>query len=475
MSRLVSIISSTTLILSLTNCAAPEGGSDRYEIVLRGGRVMDPESGLDDVRNVGIRAGQIVAVTDEPLKAHRVIDVEGLVVAPGFIDLHQHGQTEKAYALKAQDGVTAAFELEVGTSDVNAWYAEREGGQFINYGVSVGHIPVRMAVLGDEGDFLPSGPGADRIATDQQIQEMANRITDGLAQGALAVGFGTAYTPAASANEVETMFRVSAEHGATAHVHVSSALEGSVDGLLETIEMAKRSGVSLHVVHANSTGGVVTAQFLAIIEQARKDGLDVTAEAYPYEASMTYIESARYAGWETWPDEKFSDFQWPDTGERLTRQTFARYREVGGQVVEHKRTEEMTRTAIVSPLTMIASDGTVNHPRGSGTYARVLGKYVRDEGVLTLMDALRRMTIEPSRRLESRVPAMRNKGRIRSGADADITVFDPDTVIDQATYTDPAVPSRGIVYVLVNGVAVVDDGKLVPQARPGTAVRAEAG
>jgi dihydroorotase len=397
-----------------------------------------------------------------------------LVVAPGFIDLHQHGQTEKAYALKVRDGVTSALELEVGTSDVDAWYAERDDGQLINHGVSVGHIPVRMAVMGDQGSFLPSGPGAHQAANEQQIGEMVDLIEKGLEQGALSVGFGTAYTPGASEEEIERLFRVAADQGASVHVHASSSLEGSVDGLIETVEMAKRSGVSLHVVHANSTGGVVTEQFLTIIEQARKDGLDVTTEAYPYEASMSYIESARYAGWETWPDEKFSDFQWPDTGERLTRQTFAGYREVGGLVVEHKRTEKMTRTAIANPITMIASDGAVNHPRGSGTYARVLGKYVRDDGVLTLMDALRRMTIEPSRRLEYRVPAMRKKGRIRSGADADITVFDPETVIDKATYTDPLVPSHGIVYVLVNGVVVVEDGAIVPQVRPGTAIRVDA-
>lgn len=474
MSRLTSFVSWSILVLALTSCTVPESDNGRYEVVLAGGRVIDPESGLDAVMNLGVHGGQIVEVTDSVLEGDRVIDVTSLVVAPGFIDLHQHGQTEEAYAVKVGDGVTSALELEVGTGDVDAWYAEREDGQLINYGVGVGHIPVRMVVMGDQGSFLPSGPGAYQTATDQQIGEMVDLIEKGLEQGALSVGFGTAYTPAARAEEVERLFRVAADHGASVHVHVSSSLEGSVDGLVETIEMAKRSGVSLHVAHANSTGGVVTEQFLAIIEQARKDGLDVTTEAYPYEASMTYIESARYADWETWNDEKFSDFQWPETGERLTRSTYARYRNQGGRVIWHKRTEELTRTAIANPITMIASDGDIGHPRGSGTYARVLGKYVRDEGVLTLMDALRRMTIEPSRRLESRVPAMRNKGRIRSGADADITVFNPDTVIDKATYTDPHVPSQGIVYVLVNGVVVVDDGALVPRVRPGTAIRSNA-
>lgn len=241
--------------------------------------------------------------------------------------------------------------------------------------------------------------------------------------------------------------------------------------------MAHRTGAGLHIVHANSTGGAVTAEFLAIIDEARDAGLDVTTEAYPYGAGMTWIESALFDEWETWSDARFNEVEWLETGERLTRQEFAHYRELGGLVIIHNRTEEMTRAAIANPLTMIASDGRIangrGHPRSSGTYARVLGKYVREKGTLTLMGALRRMTVEPTRRLEARVPAMHTKGRISIGADADITVFNPATVIDQSTYTNPAIPSRGITYVLVNGIVVVDDGALVTSVHPGKAIRAD--
>ena len=163
------------------------------------------------------------------------------------------------------------------------------------------------------------------------------------------------------------------------------------------------------------------------------------------------------------------------TGERLARDSFERFRQEGGEVIIHSRTPEMTRIAIGNPLTMIASDGYIvagmGHPRTSGTYSRVLGKYVREEEVLTLMEALRKMTIEPAQRLESYVPTMADKGRLRAGADADITVFDAATVIDRATYTDPTIPSNGVAYVMVNGTLVVDGGELVPDARPGRAVR----
>jgi len=455
-------------MLAISSCSLPE----RYELVVKGGHVMDPESGLDAVRNIGIRDGRIAAISNDWMRGDREIDASGLIVSPGFIDLHAHGQLEESYRLMVQDGVTSGFELEVGTADVPAWYSERAGGQVINYGVSAGHIPVRMKIMGDKGQFLPSGPGGSEKATVDQIAMMKGLLEEGLWQGAVAVGFGLAYTPAATTGEFETMLRVVADHGTTAHIHV----RGARNGVQEAIDSAAITNASLHVVHANSSGGAFTSEFLQKIEMARSLGLDVTTEAYPYEAGMTGIESALFDGWETWDDDRFQIHQWAETGERLTRRSFSRYREQGGFVIIHDRTEEMTRTAIESPLTMIASDGLMSggrgHPRTSGTYAKVLGKYVREQGALTLMEALRKMTIEPARRLEGYVAVMKSKGRLEAGADADITIFDAATVIDRSTYTNPTIPSDGIEFVLVNGVPVVDDGELVSDARPGRPIKA---
>lgn len=449
------------------------GCSDGYDVVIANGRVMDPASGLDAMRSIGIMDGRIAIITDEQLQGDRVVDALGLVVAPGFVDLHQHGQDDESLRPKALDGVTTVLELEVGTGDVAGWYAEREPGQFVNYGVSIGHIPVRMVVMGDEGDWLPSGPGGNAEASGQQVAEMERRIEDGLEQGAAGVGFGLAYTPAATTDEFEAMLRVAQRHSAAAFIHV----RGGLSGLREAIASAANTSTALHVVHANSSGDAQTAEFLALIDRARSNGQDVTTEAYPYSAGNTRIESALFDDWESWPDDRFQIHQWVATGERLTRETFGGYRAVGGSVIIHSRTEDLTRTAIASPLTMIASDGSrvrngQGHPRSAGTYARVLGKYVREEGLVDLMDALRRMTIAPAQRLEARVPAMARKGRLAEGADADITVFDPATVIDRSTYTSGTLPSEGIEYVLVNGVFVVDGGEFVEGVRPGKAVRA---
>src|SRR5882724_6039991 len=230
---------------------APEDAT--YDIVIANGRVMDPESGLDAVRNVGISGGQIRAISSEALKGKQTIDAKGLVVAPGFIDMHEHGQEPRNYQFQARDGVTSSLELEAGTADVDAWYAQREGKALINFGVSVGHIPVRMKVIGDPGKMLPSGDAAHKAASAEQIAAMRGLIEKGLRSGALSVGMGINYTEAASHEEIVEMFRVAAKYGAAVHVHlryggIKEPTTG-LAGLEEVIAAAASTGASLHVVH----------------------------------------------------------------------------------------------------------------------------------------------------------------------------------------------------------------------------------
>jgi dihydroorotase len=246
--------------------------------------------------------------------------------------------------------------------------------------------------------------------------------------------------------------------------------------LEEAIAAAEITGAPLHVVHISSTGLRSTPDMLAAIAGARRHGLDVSTECYPYTAAMTDLGSALFApGWQQGMGITYKDLQWVATGERLTPETFAKYRKQGGLVIIHAIPADIARLAVSSPLTMIASDGLIQngrgHPRGAGTYARVLGYYVRQQHALTLMEALRKMTLLPARRLEVRAPMMKNKGRVKVGADADLTIFNPQRVIDKATYEQVAY-SEGMQYVLVGGVPVVSQGKLVEGVEPGEAIRA---
>ncbi len=443
-----------------------------FDRVVLGGRVIDPASGLDDVRNIGVTDGRIEAITTEDLRGHDVIDARGLVVAPGFIDLHDHGVDAETYRYRSRDGVTTTLELELGTADVAAWYREREPGQLINYGVSIGHIKVRMAVMKDPGTFMPVGDGAYRAPTPADIAEIMRRIETGIAEGAVDIGAGFPYTPAAPREELLAVFRIAASTKTPVHVHITPG----VDGLKEVLALAIETNAPLHVVHINSSSLSETPLMLEMIRNARELGHEVTTEAYPYAAGMTEIQSATIQdSFRSASDERFAEIEWPRTGERLNRESFARYTEIGGPIVVHSNTEEMVAAAITHPLTMIASDGYwqngTGHPRTAGTYSRVLGRYVREIGALSLMDALRKMTIMPARLLEPRVPAMQQKGRLEIGCDADITIFDAQRVIDRATYREPSLPPIGIEHVVVNGVSVVRDGEPVEGVTPGRAVR----
>ncbi len=454
--------------------------SAQFDIVLAYGRVMDPESNLDADRYIGIRNGKIAAISTRPLRGRTMIDAKGLVVAPGFIDLHSHGQDDENYRYKARDGVTTALEMEVGVSPVAAWYAQREGKSLINFGATVGHIPVKMAVMKDTGLFLPRDNAINRRATPDEVRQVATLIKQGLDEGALGIGFGINYVPTTTREEVFDLFVLSAERGVANYVHVrhAGAVEpGSAIGALqEVLADAASSGASLHVVHITSICLRQTAICLSMIEGAARRGLDVTTEAYPYTATQTRLESAIYdEGWQEKFGITFKDLQWVATGERLTAETFARYRKEGGSVIGHAIPEDISRLAAANPRVMVASDGLIEnrqgHPRGAGSFARVLGVYVREQKALSLMDAIRKMSLLPAQRLEKVVPAMRAKGRVKVGADADLTIFNPATVIDRATFEQPAQYSEGIRHVLVGGVFVVRDEKIVEGAKLGRAVR----
>ncbi len=497
----VSLVASLALSLALP--AAPQAAGQeppaqdsstqqRYDIVLAGGRVMDPESGRDEVANVGIVGSEIAAVSPATLEGDVVIDVSGLVVAPGFIDLHAHGQTNRANEFQARDGVTTALELESGVASPAAFLARRSGKAILNYGVSVSHMaarvramPAREAALRKATALLASDPEAGEQALSsagsaaryegvlpENYAAMAEALEGGLAEGALGFGMAHQYYPGASRDEILRVFEIAAETGAVVYTHVRNM---GIDAMQEVVANAAVTGAGLHVVHVNSSSLGAISPVLDLIGGARSRGLDITTEAYPYTAASTGIQSAIFdRGWQGRLGIGYGDVQWQDTGERLTAASFDRYRRIGGTVIIHMMRPEWIREAVSRDFVMIASDGMPYapgaHPRSAGTFSRFLGRYVRDEGAVSLMEGLARITIMPAQRLETVSEQMAFKGRLHPGADADVTVFDPARIVDTATFEEDLSYSVGVVHVLVGGEFAVRDEENVEGVFPGRAV-----
>jgi N-acyl-D-aspartate/D-glutamate deacylase len=452
--------------------------SQSYDLVIQGGRVIDPETGLDAVRNVGISQGRIRKISAETLDGKRVIFARGLIVAPGFIDLHQHDMDLESQRLKALDGVTTALEMEIGKPDVAAFLRSEDGHSLINYGTTASHPAARSLVFGTpipEGVLLPkSGAATNQPASQQQIENMKARLRHELDAGALGVGMGIQYTPGVTHWEVIEMFRLAAERSMPVYTHIRSngKLEpgSNIESVSEVIGAAAVTGAALHIVHINSSCGAQALDCLSLIAGARARGLAVTVEAYPYEAAMTYINSARYdPGWQEKSGATYHDLMLPETGERLTKERFDELHNSSDplRVILFSNSMENVDPVLRNSLVMVASDGEEGHPRNAGTFCRILARYVRSQGTLTLMDAIRKMSFMPAQVLERSTPSARLKGRVQEGADADVVIFDPQTVTDRATYQHPKEKSVGIEYLLVGGATVVDKGKFMEGVFPG--------
>ncbi|WP_229726775.1 amidohydrolase family protein [Sphingomonas alpina] len=482
------------LMLVSVLLAAPVGAQSApiHDLVYLGVRAIDPETGLDAVRNIAVDGDKIVAVTEAPLQGRRMIDARGLIAAPGFIDLHSHATNFETATYEAKDGVTTRLELEIGVYPVKPWYAAQQGKALINYGASVGHNAARYFLQkGGDAAALKAAQNPDAIFSAAEINQpipddayarLPSLIEAGLRDGAVGIGSGTQYAPGITHKEMLDVTRVAGKMRTCVFTHVryGSLVEpdSTLESVQESIANAAITTACVHIVHINSMAMSDAPLMVQLMRGARDRGIDVSTEAYPWDGSVDAIRSVIFdPGWEKRWGVSVGDLQSRSTGKRLTQAEFDALRSGTGDdgVIMHMNTEATLTALLRDPLVLVASDagnieGPNSHPRSAGTFARVLGHYVRETQVLSWSEAIRKMSLMPAQRLEAFVPSMRRKGRLQAGADADIVVFDPKTVGAKATYGDAKRYSDGFQYVMVNGALVVDRGALVPDVRPGRPV-----
>jgi N-acyl-D-glutamate deacylase len=497
--------------------------ASHYDIVLANGRVIDPETYRDGTYHVGINGDQIAAVSDQPLQGKDVIDVSGMIVSPGFVDTHAHGQNVTSARVQVCDGVTTALELEAGILPVGEFYDNTaKEGRANNFGASSGWAFARVVTLNPEKavdgkpvpklDFMFGNMGLKEwvhdLASGAQLEQILEMTEQGLKEGGIGIGVPWGYAPGAGLKELGRLWELAAEYGRPTYTHVQylSMLDpdSGYKNHIELMGLAAATGAHTHVCHLNSTSLHNIRAIRDVVRGAQASGLPVTTEAYVYGAGESGIGAAEFN-----PDDvlqrlgiEWSDFTLVKTNKDFTsKEEFvkARNENPGDSVIVHFLYEDrdakdaaLLDMSVLYPGAAICTDAISwvqpdggfywgdewplrkdlsNHPRAAGNYSRFLRKWVRERGVISWMDAIRQASLNACLILEEAAPALKKKGRIQEGMDADIIVFDPDTVTDVATFKDPAQISKGMKHVIVNGTFVIRDETLDVNATPGRGVR----
>lgn len=482
----------------------------QYDTVVIGARVVDPESGRDEVANIGINGKLVATITQDPIMGERQIDATGLVAAPGFIDLHVHGQDAYSQRIGILDGRTSQLDLEAGALPVSKYYEYKAGKSISNYGASVGHTFARVQVMDGidsqgiglmnhtlEKTGATGNKWAATLATDAQLDQIDALVLQGLREGGVGIGVLPGYFTSGRSDGLIRIARLASEHDSflTTHSRYLSLIEPSgVLGIQEMVSLATAYDVPLLIHHVPTNALAGTADVLDMIDSANRNGAKIVGEMFPYTRGSTFIGTTILnEGWQERTGMDYSDLQWVETGESLTEETFNKYRAErpeGYFIMSHIQEKDMM-AALRHPDVIVGSDGMVyvddvgdllpadapfgeglGHPRGAGTHAKYL-RLALDEGNLSLLQILAKTSYLPAKFIEEVAPSMKRRGRLQSGMYADITIFDPSRVRDNADYSPgtSSLPSEGFVYVFVNGEMVVSQETLIENVFPGEPIR----
>jgi N-acyl-D-glutamate deacylase len=505
-----------SLSLLLLLFALP-AAAEEYDLVILNGRVMDPETMMDEVRNVGVKDGKIATITTKRIRGKDKINAKAHVVAPGFIDTHSHTVvTEIGQKLHLRDGVTTALELEAGVYPVGKWYDSWEGRGRVNYGATASFIGARETTFNPDYEtsdganvndiLLPSGTHINfdwstHVGTDEEIEKILGLYEQGLKEGALGVGNTAGYMPTGlTTREVDGAMALVGKYGGVMAMHGRySSQMPPASGLLGTSEAVAAAAAhdgALIVQHMAAQCLALTADCQALIDAAYLRGTQVIGEiyVYTYGASVVGAPYLKPDNYQRNMGRTYKDITNLVTLEPLTKESYEQLMKDAPNtpITFENATQEDMYVALAHPTAIIASDAMQyvdkssgklvrawdhpydqlnGHPRGAGTHARVL-RLVREDELMPLMLAVSKMTFMPAKFLaDNGIHQMATKGRMQVGMDADITIFDPKKVKDNATPKEGGLPSTGIPYVIVNGTVVVKDSEVLKDVYPGQPIR----